>query len=109
MQNNQILVQGATVPFFKESVDGVTVYTFDTSATPPPEPMVNAMVGLALLDENSRLVMINHKAPGGLFPKVEAEFDFDISDLDDGRVQVVFTKKHNALSTTDFTQNSCNG
>jgi hypothetical protein len=109
MQNNQIEVQGATVPFFKESIDGVIIYTFDTSATPPPEPMVNAMLGLALLDENSKLVMINHKSPGGLFPKIEAEFDFEVSDLDDGRVQVVFTKKRHASNTTDFTQNSCNG
>jgi hypothetical protein len=109
MQTNEIEVQGSTVPFFKESIDGVTVYTFDTSATPPPEPMVNAMLGLALLDENSKLIMINHKSPGGLFPKVEAEFDFEISDLDDGRVQVVFTKKRNANTRTDFTQNSCNG
>lgn len=109
MQENQIVVQGATVPFFKESINGVTVYTFDTSATPPPEPMVNAMVGLQLLDENSQLIMINHKAPGGLFPKVEAEFNFEINDLDDGRVQVIFTKKSNAGSTTDFSKNSCNG
>jgi hypothetical protein len=109
MQENQIEVQGATVPFFKESINGVTVYTFDTSATPPPEPMVNAMLGLQLLNENSKLVMINHKSPGGLFPKIEAEFDFEIIDLDDGRIQVVFTKKHNTDSTTEFTKNSCEG
>jgi hypothetical protein len=109
MQNNQIEVQGATVPFFKKSIDGATVYTFDTSATPPPEPMVNAMLGLQLLDKNSKLVMINHKSPGGLFPKIEAEFDFEESNLGDGRVKVVFTKKHNADQTTDFSQNRCNG
>jgi hypothetical protein len=109
MQSNQIEIEGATVPFFKENVEGVKTYTFDTSATPPPEPMVNAMLGLALLDENSKLIMINHKSPGGLFPKIEAEFDFEESDLDDGRVKVVFTKKRNAKQTTDFTQNSCKG
>ena len=41
----QIEMNGATVPFFKEDIDGITYYSFDTSATPPPEPMVNAMLG----------------------------------------------------------------
>ncbi len=36
--------------------------------TGPPEPMVNAMAGLRLLDNsNKKLIMINHKTPGGLF------------------------------------------
>ncbi|MDD5202496.1 MAG: hypothetical protein PHH41_05075 [Sulfurimonas sp.] len=109
MSTIQIEIQGSTVPFFKEVIDTITYYTFDTSATPPPEPMINAMLGLQLLDANSKLIMINHKSPGGLFPKIEAEFDYEVTDLDDGRVQVIFSKKQNAASTTDFSQNSCKG
>lgn len=109
MQKHQIEVQGATVAFFEELRDGVKFYSFDTSATPPPEPMVNAMVGLQLLDANSKLIMINHTSPGGLFPKIAAEFDYEVTDLDDGRVQILFSKKHLAQATTDFSQNSCNG
>lgn len=105
----KIEVTGATVDFFKEIQDGVTVYQFDTSRCGPPEPMVNAMAGLQLLDKNAKLVMINHKAPGGLFPKIEADFDYEVTELDDGKVRVEFRKKSDAANITDFTQNSCSG
>ena len=105
----KIEVEGATVDFFEYIEDGLTCYQFDTSMCGPPDPMVNAMVGLKLLDENSKLVMINHKAPGGLFPKVEAEFDYTVEDLEDGRAKIVFTKKVGSASVTDFSANTCSG
>ncbi len=105
----KIEVLGSTVDFFKKVEDGLTTYQFDTSKCGPPDPMVNAMAGLQLLDENSQLVMINHKSPGGLFPKVEQEFDFVEDTLDDGRARVIFTKKSGATNSTDFSQNSCGG
>jgi len=105
----KIEVIGSTVDFFKQIKDGVTTYQFDTSRCTPPDPMVNAMAGLQLLDDNSKLEMINHKSPGGLFPKVEDEFDFIQESLDDGRIKVIFTRKNGVKNTTDFTQNSCNG
>lgn len=107
----KIEVTGSTVDFFK-FVDGdTTVFTFDTSSCQPPEPMVNGMCGLQLINEsNQRLEMINHKAPMGLFPKVEADYNYEVIDLDDnGKVKVVFTKKQDAKNSTDFTQNSCSG
>ncbi len=103
----KIEVLGSTVDFFKEIQDGLTIYQFDTSRCGPPEPMVNAMAGLQLLDENSKLVMINHKPPMGLFPKIEGEFDFVEEALEDGNTKVTFTKKANPTSITDFSQNSC--
>lgn len=103
----KIEVTGATVDFFKTVKDGLTTYEFDTSMCAPPEPMVNAMAGLQLLDENSQLIMINHKSPGGLFPKIEADFEFVNEQLEDGRAKVIFRKKSNASNATDFTQNSC--
>jgi hypothetical protein len=105
----KIKVSGATVDFFKYIENNVTIYQFDSSECIPPEPMVNAMVGLKLLDEKSSLVMINHHSPGGLFPKIEQEFDCKESRLEDGRVKIVFKRKVNANNTTDFTQNSCTG
>lgn len=105
----KIEVLGATVDFFKEIQNDLTTYSFDTSMCEPPHPMVNAMAGLQLLDENSCLVMINHKSPGGLFPKIEADFDFKEENTDDGKVKVTFTKKTNSSNTTDFSQNSCGG
>lgn len=103
----KIEVLGSTVDFFKEIEDGLTTYIFDTSMCGPPEPMVNAMAGLQLLDEKSQLVMINHKAPAGLFPKVQDEFDFQQENTENGKVKIIFTKKSNSSNTTDFSQNSC--
>jgi len=107
----KIEVTGSTVDFFKFTDGDTTVFTFDTSACQPPEPMVNGMCGLQLINEpNQRLEMINHKAPMGLFPKVEADYNYEVIDLDDnGKVKVVFTKKEDAKNSTDFTQNSCSG
>lgn len=105
----KIEVDGSTVDFYKEVLDERVVYQFDTSMCEPPHPMVNAMVGLQLLDDNSELIMINHKSPGGLFPKIANDFDFAEEMLSDGKVKVVFTKKSNSSNTTDFTQNSCSG
>jgi len=105
----KIAVMGATVDFFKYIKDGVSMYQFDTSRCGPPDPMVNAMAGLQLLDENSQLVMINHKSPGGLFPKVEDEFNYEVQNLDNGFVKVIFTKKTDANKSTDFGSTSCSG
>ena len=107
----KIEVTGSTVDFFSFKDGDTEVFTFDTSACQPPEPMVNGMCGLQLLtNSNQRLEMVNHKAPMGLFPKVEADFDYKVIDLDDnGKVKVIFTKKQDATNSTDFTQTSCSG
>jgi hypothetical protein len=105
----KIEVAGATVDFFKFIQNGLTTYQFDTSKCGPPDPMVNAMVGLQLLDDNSQLIMINHKAPGGLFPKVEAEFNYEVGETSDAMAKITFTKKTGVESTTDFTSNQCSG
>ncbi|XOB61174.1 hypothetical protein ACMC56_11215 [Campylobacterota bacterium DY0563] len=104
----KIEILGATVDFFKEIQDGLTTYQFDTSMCGPPDPMVNAMVGLQLLDNKSQLIMINHKSPAGLFPKIEQDFNFVQENRPDGKVKVTFSKKINSINTTDFSQNSCN-
>ena len=105
----KIEAMGSTVDFFKAMENGVSVYYFDTSKCGPPDPMVNAMAGLQLLEENSKLVMFNHKAPGGLFPKVENDFNYEVEDLPDGNVKVVFTKKTDANGNTNFDDNKCHG
>ena len=105
----KITAMGATVDFFKTIEDGQSTYYFDTSKCGPPAPMVNAMSGLQLLDEDSKLVMINHKKPGGLFPKIEADFNYEVEDLADGNVKVVFTKKSDAVGNTNYNDNKCSG
>ena len=101
----QIEVNGATVPFFEDE----EAYYFDSSLTGPPEPMVNAMVGLQLLDDRHKLVMINHKAPMGLFPKIQDAFKYEIVELSNDTVEVTFIKKTNTSIDLKNTDTSCQG
>ncbi len=106
----KIEIENSTVDFYKFIKNGLTFYYFDTSLCGPPEPMINAMLGLQLLKEdNDRLIMINHTPPNGLFPKIEHNFSFEISQLEDDRVQVIFNNKTDSTSQTDFTDTKCNG
>jgi len=106
----KIEVMGSTVDFYKIAKDGESTYFFDTSKCGPPDPMVNAMAGLQQLQTpQDKLVMINHKAPGGLFPKVEADFNYEIENIEGGFVKVTFTKKSDEASTTDFNSTHCAG
>jgi len=105
----KIEVEGATVDFFKLAKDGESVYYFDTSASGPPHPMVNAMSGLKLIkNTNDKLVMINHKLPGGLFGKLEADVSHVAQDLEGGLVQVTFSSVEAGVDS-DLTQTSCHG
>ena len=100
----QIVVLNSSVSFYEDE----NFYYFDSSLTAPPEPMVNALAGLKLLDGSKKLVMINHKAPMGLFPKIDEYFDYEIEELADGNVKVIFSKKSNCLAQLDFDTN-CQG
>ena len=100
----QIVVQNSSVSFYEDE----NFYYFDSSLTAPPEPMVNALAGLKLLDGSKKLVMINHKIPMGLFPKIDEYFDYEIEELADGNVKVIFSKKSNCLTQLDFDTN-CQG
>ena len=102
-------VEGATVPFYTYEEDGVNYLYFDSSKTGHPEPMVNAMAGLKALQEGQKLVMINHKAPMGLFPKIESEYDYEIIELDNGLFKIIFGKKADTTGTTDYDDTACEG
>ncbi len=105
----KIEVAGATVDFFELAKDGVSTYYFDTSAEGPPHPMVNAMSGLKLIkNTNNSLVMINHKAPGGLFGKLDADVAHTTEKIDGGFVKVTFTNVEAGVNS-DLTQTSCHG
>ncbi len=108
-QAEQIEVNGATVPFYKYEADGLVHYQFDSSMSGHPEPMINAMSGLQLINANERLVMINSKAPMGLFPKIEADFDFKVEEIHGGKFRITFTKKGSEAGQTDFNDTACSG
>ncbi len=105
----KIIVEGATVDFFELAKDGQSTYYFDTSKTGPPHPMVNAMSGLKLIkNTNNKLVMINHKMPGGLFGKLEKDVSHITQDIDGGLVQVTFSNVDAGVDS-NLSQTSCHG
>lgn len=105
----QIEIEGATVPFYKYIENGIVVYHFDSSICGHPEPMINAMRGLQTISGDQKLVMINSKAPMGLFPKIELDFDFEILNIEDALVKIVFTKKNQEKNSTNFNDTACGG
>ncbi len=110
MQKREIEATGATEPFYEYKDGDLTYYEFDTSSCEPPAPMVNAMSGLKLLDsKDKRLVMINHKKPMGLLPKIENDFDWEEESLPDGKIKLVFRLKGDSATSTDFEDRGCHG
>lgn len=106
----QISVDGATVDFFEFKVGDDTYFAFDTSKYGPPEPMINAMAGLRLLDApNKKLLMINHKSPSGLFDKIGEDFESSVAMREDGLVEVVFGFKGTVDLNDSKYCSSCHG
>jgi len=103
-------VEGATVPFFTYKDGEDQIIEFDTSKCGPPDPMVNAMAGLKLLDApNKKVVMINHKSPGGLLAKIGENYDITEEKLDDGRVKLVFSYKTGESEKANLNDAACHG
>jgi hypothetical protein len=110
IQKEQIEVMGSTVPFFTYTMGETQYFEFDTSKCGPPDPMVNAMAGLKLIDApNKKLVMINHKKPMGLLEKISANFDIADEELEDGRVKLIFSYKEGESEQANLNEASCAG
>ena len=101
-------VVGATVPFFTYKEGEDQIIEFDTSKCGPPEPMVNAMAGLKLLDaSNKKVVMINHKSPGGLLAKIGENYDIAEEAIDGGLVKLTFSYKNGESEKANLADNTC--
>lgn len=103
----KIELEGSTVDFYRYEENELIYFLFDTSLSTPPDPMVNAMLGLQLLDsENKRLIMINHSIPNALFTRISANFDFDVKSFEDN-IKIEFKYKSKTTLQTDFSNNKC--
>ena len=110
IKKDPIEVTGATVPFFTYQEGGTQVYEFDTSKCGPPDPMVNAMSGLNLIDApGKRLDMINHKKPMGLLDKIGQNFNITDEEIEGGLVKISFTYKEGASEEANLKNASCDG
>ncbi len=103
-------VEGATVPFYTYKIGETQFIEFDSSKCGPPEPMVNAMAGLKLLDDaHKKVVMINHKKPGGLLDKIGENYEIETEKMEDGRVKLIFSYKAGESEKVNLSDNSCHG
>jgi len=104
----KIEVTGSSVDFYTYVQDDVTFFQFDSSMTGPPEPMVNAMAGLNMITSlDKKLVMINHKSPGGLIAKIGENYNIEVEDLSDGNVKLIFSYKAGDTESADLSDNRC--
>jgi hypothetical protein len=105
-----IEVEGSTVPFYTYTIGETQFIEFDTSKCGPPDPMVNAMAGLKLLDApNKKVIMINHKKPGGLISKIGENYDIETENMEDGRVKLTFSYKVGESEKANLADNTCGG
>ncbi len=110
LKKEPIEVPGATVPFFTYTIGETQYFEFDTSKCGPPEPMVNAMAGLKMIDTpNKKVVMINHKKPMGLLDKIGENYDIETEKMDDGRVKLIFSYKAGESGNAKLDDAACNG
>ncbi|MDD2383654.1 MAG: hypothetical protein PHN18_05645 [Sulfurospirillaceae bacterium] len=105
-----IEIENTTVPFYGYMQDGKHVIGFDTSSCVPPEPMINAMIALEkLTDETIQIVMINHRSPVGLLAKVGNFYDIVIEDLGDSKQKLTFSYKAGESEKADLSKKNCAG
>ncbi len=110
IEKKEIEVEGATVPFYEYTIGETQYYEFDTSKCGPPEPMVNAMAGLKMIDNpNKKVVMINHKKPMGLLDKIGENYQIQTENMDDGRVKLIFSYKKGESEKANLNDAACHG
>jgi len=104
-------VKGSTVDFLRYMINDIEYISFNTSNRGAPEPMQNALLGLRFItDNNTRLVMINHKRPEGLFAKLEGRFEYIEETLDSEDIVIEFFISNNTIVTDlNNIDNNCNG
>jgi uncharacterized protein (DUF2249 family) len=93
MQKNLIVVPRATLDIYNYEKDGLNIYEFNATECSPPEPMVNTIVVLEMLqNENDRLVVIFFHEPVPLYERLAQNFSYESKELDNGDFEVTFKK-----------------
>lgn len=93
MNKEKIEVPRTTLDIFKYEEDGLTYYEFDATECQPPEPMVNTIVCLGLLKEDTdRLLVTFFHEPTPLFDRIGDKISYEAIELDNGDFRVVFKK-----------------
>jgi len=93
MQKNLIVVPRTTLDIYNYEKDGLNIYEFNATECSPPEPMVNTIVVLEMLqNENDRLIVIFFHEPVPLYERLAQNFSYESKELDNGDFEVTFKK-----------------
>ena len=93
MFKQKVVIPRTTLDIFKYEENGLTFYEFDATECQPPEPMVNAMVCLAMLKEdNERLAATFFHEPVPLYERISSEYSYEATELESGDFRIVFKK-----------------
>ena len=94
MSREKIEVPRATLDFYKYEEDGLTYYEYDATKCQPPEPMVNTMVGLNLLQsENDRLVGMFFHEPFPLYERIPLTIGHEAVQQENGDFKITFKQE----------------
>ena len=93
MNKEKIVIPRATLDIFKYEENGFIIYEFDATECQPPEPMVNAIVCLAMLKgESDMLIGTFFHEPTPLYERIASKFSYNATELDSGDFRIVFKK-----------------
>lgn len=93
MHKEKIEILGATIDFFKYKENGLTYYEFNATQCSAPEPMVNAMSGLRMLQsKDDRLVGIFFHEPIPLYNRLGDHFIHEAIALENGDFKIIFQR-----------------
>ena len=89
-----ITIPRATLDIYNYSEDGLNIYEFNATECSPPEPMVNTIVTLEMLENDSDILRVTFfHEPFPLYERLEDSFSHDSVELESGDVLVTFKKK----------------
>ncbi len=93
MEKKPIEIEGTTLPFVTYEKDATRYYFFDATQSSPPEPMINALRALEYIKKGEILIGLFFHAPEPLFAKIEPFFEYKVTPLTSGDVEVEFRRK----------------
>ncbi len=83
-----------TLDFYTYEKDGIIYIEYDARECTPPEPMVNTINALKMLeDTNTKLVGKFFHEPFPLFERISPYFSYESKPLKDGDFEITFMKK----------------
>ena len=85
-----------SLDFYTYEKDGIQYIEYDARECSPPEPMVNTINALKMLqDDTSKLVGKFFHEPFPLYERIAPHFSYTAKELESGDFEIIFTRKKN--------------